>query len=158
MQYKIIDNFLPQDMLKVGSLLNPFISKWFRYPAEKPYQNAILEEANKYFPLDACVGFEEWSHNPHWSPLPNPHYDKDEKVYSALGILKFPICSCILYLKVENLIGAHLYLDDIGKVIRPRTNRLVLLAPGVFHSVTEFKSGTRVSVNINPWDYPINKS
>lgn len=153
MTYKVIDNFLPESALKSirpSAGFSPFKSKWYDVP-KLPHQVEILKAAAGFAKFDKYEGFEEWSHNPHWLPLPDSHYDKNEELFQETGELSFPLCSCIFYLKVEDLVGADLFLEDIDELIVPRTNRLVLMQPGLLHKVTEYVSGTRVSININPW-------
>jgi len=153
--HKIIDNFLPRG-IRVDT--NPFKGQWYDYPPQKPYQQAIFEEIKQTFDMKSCVGFEEWSHNPHWSWLPEEHYDKDETLFYKEGIVRTPLCSAVFYLKVSDLAGGDLHLIDEDVLISPRTNRLVLFSPGVLHTVTAYISGERVSLNINPWDYAIKSS
>ena len=86
------------------------------------------------------------------------HEDKDEKLYAETGEVSYPICSAILYLRIENLVGAKLRIVRDNIEIEPKPGMLVLLAPGVTHSITEYSQGTRISLNLNIWDRPLNKS
>ena len=160
--YKVLDNFLPSstlsNLLKKVEKSEKNKCSWFEYPAALEYQQAILEEAAGYVSLSNCVGFEEWVHYPPFTQLPLYHYDKDEYLYEKRKALKFPLCSCILYLNIQDLKGAELYISDAGTVITPETNKLVLMQPGVLHTVFRYQTGTRVSININPWDYPLKLS
>jgi hypothetical protein len=135
---------------------NPFESKWYDFPLERYYQQKMAEYAGEFADLSSAVGAEEWSHNPHWGSLPEAHYDKDEYLYVTTGDLEFPICSAILYIKVEDLIGANLKVGE--EIIVPETNMLVLLNSGVWHEITPYESGTRVSIYLNFWDRVINTS
>lgn len=151
--YKVVDNFLTYSELRSISRdrnFSPFKGQRHSLPVEG-YRNKILEEAETFADLSNAIQIEEWFHNPAFSSLPGKHYDKDERLFRATGNLQFPLCSCILYVKVENLVGSELIIDS-KYVIVPKTNRLVLISPGVEHEVTPWVSGTRVSVNINPWD------
>ena len=135
---------------------------WFNEPI-KEYQKQILYHAQKYYDLSTMVGFEEWGHVAGLTQLPDIHQDKDEKL-ATTGIIKTAMCSCIYYHKIKDLIGADLVLyeeDDSNKIIckiKPQENMLVLLSPGVWHGVSRYISGTRSTVNINPWDYPMRKN
>ena len=63
--------------------------------------------------------------------------------------LRFPICSLIFYVEVENLKGGQLKLED--DIITPKSNRLVIFDKGVQHSVETFE-GIRRTYLINPWN------
>ena len=157
MIYKVLKNFLEPSVL--GSIssykgFNPFKARWYDAPIEREYQKNILEEASSFVELDRLVGIEEWFHNPAFLHLPGKHYDKDEYLYERDGTLDFPLCSCVLYMKVEDLVGARLIIEDSFEVV-PESNTLVLMKPGTLHEVTEYVSGTRTSVNINPWSRPL---
>ena len=45
--------------------------------------------------------------------------------------------------------GGELLLD--GDKILPKTNRLVIFAPGIPHNVEDF-TGERISMMVNPWN------
>lgn len=127
----------------------------------KDYQKEILAHAVNYYDLSDMVGWEEWGHIAGIREFPESHQDKDEHLAAKTGEVRTPLCSCIYYHKVENLEGANLYLleeDDESKlvdVIEPKTNMLVLLDPGVWHGISPYISGTRSTININPWDYHV---
>lgn len=150
---KEIKNFLPEKVLlsiPKHRGFNPFSTKWYDCPLEREYQQYIIEEASSFVDLSSMVGIEEWFHNPCFIDLPGEHYDKNEKLWLENRHLEFPLCSCVLYLKVENLMGADLLVDRRIK-ITPESNKLVLMKPGVIHEVTSYESGVRTSINLNPW-------
>lgn len=156
--YKIIEDFLTfQEMRSIAEPpFNPFKQSW-NTEANKLYQKKILKEASEYMGFSDFIGFEEWHHNPHWSSLPGEHYDKDEILYEDTGELRFPLCSCIYYYRVRDLVGGELVLDNVVNIL-PKENMLVLLEPGLIHNITPYVSGVRLSININPWDYQIKTS
>jgi hypothetical protein len=151
--HKVIKNFLPERQLKEITKANTFLtSSWFDFPAPYEYQRSILEEASSFVDLSSAIGVEEWFHNPYFQKLPTEHYDKDEKLFAATGEIVHPLCSCILYIKVDNLVGADLHLIEEGISITPTSNTLILMKPGVYHKVTDYISGIRSSLYLNPWD------
>lgn len=155
--HRVIKNFLRQEELESISKyrdFNPFQPSWVSKENLKGYQHKILQEASKNYKVDEAVGIEEWHHNPCFMPLPSLHYDKDELLFAEKNHLRFPLCSCILYMKINNLVGSRLIIDKRIEIV-PESNTLVLLSPGVIHEVTNYVSGTRTSLNINVWDYKI---
>ena len=151
---KEIPNFLSERLLKSIPRrrgFNPFEAKWYDSSELAEYQLAILEEARSVYNLDTMVGIEEWHHNPCFMPLPGEHYDKNEKLFEEKNHLEFPLCSCVFYMKIEDLEGGHLIVDKRMEVV-PESNKLILMSPGIIHSVTEYISGVRTSLNINPWE------
>lgn len=151
---KVLNNFLPQhelDKIPRYPGFNPFRHYWYDSPPQRGYQSAILEEASSFVDLSEIVGFEEWFHNPSLFSLPGKHYDKDEMLYNKTKVLSFPLCSCVFYMKVEDLNGANLEIEGERPII-PTPNTLVIFKPGVLHEVTPYRSGTRTSLNINPWN------
>lgn len=120
---------------------------WWK-PGDNPIEEKILDLCKTwYFNLESMVGYEMWcnAHNPTW------HYDKDETYYDEQQIYKFPLCSIVYYAEIGNdLEGGDFCTQDIR--LAPKTNRLVLFAPGIYHNVYEF-TGTRKAISINPWSY-----
>ena len=111
----------------------------------------MINKVNDYINLTSCIGYECWTQN---NKRPRTrHQDKDEKLVKRTGRLSFPLCSIIYYPIVENLKGGRLHVDDA--IITPKTNRLVIMSPGMWHYVEEF-TGTRISFLINPWDKTLN--
>lgn len=112
------------------------------------YCNLLLSQCQDYYDLSDCVGYEFWTQN---NTRPSDwHYDKDEDYFNQTGSFKFPICSIVYYLNVNNLVGGLLHLEDC--IILPKTNRMVIFPPGTVHYVEEF-TGERTSILVNPWDY-----
>lgn len=159
--WRTIDNFLSEEeiskVFKTKSF-KPFTTQWHDLPSESFYHNKILAEiADEFADISTAVGLEEWHQDADWF-LPEEHEDKDEKLYAETGEISYPLCSAILYLKVENLVGANLRLVRDNVDIIPKPGTLVLLAPGVVHSITDFLSGKRISINLNIWDRSLKKS
>lgn len=159
--WRTIDNFLSEEEIsKVfrEKSFKPFTTRWHPLPSKSFYHNKILAEiADEFADVSGAVGVEEWHQDADWF-LPEEHEDKDEKLYAETGEVSYPICSAILYLRIENLVGAKLRIVRDNIEIEPKPGMLVLLAPGVTHSITEYSQGTRISLNLNIWDRPLNKS
>jgi hypothetical protein len=157
--WRTIDNFLSkEEIAKVFTekSFKPFTVRWHTLPSKSFYQNKILQEIkNDFTDLSSAVGIEEWHQDADWF-LPEEHIDKDEALYETTGEVKLPLCSAILYLKVENLVGANLKLVRDNVEVTPKPGTLVLLSPGLLHSITDYESGKRISLNMNIWDsHPI---
>ena len=155
----IIDSFLDQDSLeyfqktiifKINNSVDKNIDEKFIYFNEdhqhKDICMKILNETQKYYDLSSCLGYELWSQS-NTRPK-NWHYDKDENLRDTRGIFKFPICSTVYYLVVNNVSGGRLLLDD--DIITPKENRLVIFPPAIYHYVEKYE-GERTSILINPW-------
>jgi hypothetical protein len=155
--WRTIDNFLSkEEIAKVFTekSFKPFTVRWHTLPSKSFYQNKILQEIkNDFTDLSSAVGIEEWHQDADWF-LPEEHIDKDEALYETTGEVKLPLCSAILYLKVENLVGANLKLVRDNVEVTPKPGTLVLLSPGLLHSITDYESGKRISLNMNIWDSP----
>ena len=131
----------------------------------------LLSIASSYFNLDSCTGYESWTQ---LNDRPGGwHVDLDEARKISDGIIRLPICSIIYYLKIDNVIGGQLKIShrtvkdgiqeseyikgiELSKVepydvITPKTNRLVMIPPGIYHKVETFK-GERMSMIVNPWN------
>jgi|TARA_R110000803_G_scaffold19597_2_gene51179 hypothetical protein len=112
----------------------------------------ILERANNYIPLESSVGYEYWTQQ---NTRPEgKHQDKDEKAFMR-GVERFPMCSIVFYLTVENLKDGKLVFDN-GVEVTPVENRLVIFKKQLEHFVQPFK-GSRVSVAVNPWETKLYK-
>ena len=111
--------------------------------------STILNKASEFFDLSTMEYYEAWTHG-----LTRPadwHYDKDEALYQKEGVLRFPLCSNVFYpIEDDNLVGGNLIFEN-GVTVKPKRNRLVVFAPGLYHSVQPFR-GKRISININPWN------
>ena len=155
--WRTIDNFLSkEEIAKVFTekSFKPFTVRWHTLPSKSFYQNKILQEIkNDFTDLSSAIGIEEWHQDADWF-LPEEHIDKDEALYETTGEVKLPLCSAILYLRVENLVGANLKLVRDNVEVTPKPGTLVLLSPGLLHSITDYESGKRISLNMNIWDSP----
>lgn len=157
--FRVIENFFTEDELntlkKVSSNClyeSPYI------PAEffsKEHKKA-LEACFSFVEPEVVVGVEQWAFHTDFTPLPDKHQDRDEELFEKTGELSFPVCSCVVYLAIEDLVGAELEIGDT-KII-PETGMLVLIAPEVWHRVTNIVSGKRHSLNYNFWNKPIYSS
>ena len=133
---------------------NNFPSTWYSLNANHIFKDfcvQIIKKTNYYINLTSCVGYEFWTQN-NTKPK-NMHQDRDEELFTSTGKLSFPLCSIIYYPIVANLKGGQLNVDDA--IITPKTNRLVIISAGMWHSVEDF-TGTRISFLINPWDKTLN--
>ena len=165
----IVDNiFMPHQMELFRCRINSshteeFISGYSSKPGEgffRPEEihinevmcKGILKEVNNYVNLDTSIGYEYWTHTD--TRPTDKHQDKDEVAYITKGISRFPMCSSVYYLTVENLTGGELVFDDV--TITPVQNRLVIFKKGLEHYVNPFE-GTRVSIAVNPWDTKLYK-
>jgi hypothetical protein len=118
--------------------------KWYE-PGASPAHDEILKICAGYFDLTGMIGYEMWSN----ASNPGRHVDKDERLYSEEKKYDFPLCSAVYYPLVEKMNGGEFYTDDLR--FFPRTNRLVLFSPGIFHGVSAF-TGRRMAVSLNPWN------
>ena len=129
--------------------------RWYSLDEEHMFKDfcvQMITKANYYVNLTSCIGYEFWTQN-NTRPA-RRHQDKDERLVERTGEYSFPLCSLIYYPIVENLEGGQLHVDDA--IITPKTNRLVIMSPGMWHYVEKF-TGTRISFLINPWDKTLNK-
>lgn len=107
------------------------------------WQSILLNKASKVIDISTRIGFECWAHK---TTKPNWHVDKDEGTRE----LKTPLCSIIYYPMIENLTGGKFLTNT--ETITPRTNRMIVFSPGIYHGVEEW-TGVRFSVAINPWSH-----
>ena len=144
----ILDDILPSHKYpeKLDSI------NWFDLDQEHTYKefcSSLLNIAKKYYDLSTIVGYELWTNG---NKL-DRHQDKDENLIIKTGELSFPLCSLVYYLEVSDLEGGELILES-GLVIKPKTHRLVIFPPAIFHRVNPYK-GKRVSLLLNPWDHQL---
>ena len=117
----------------------------------KDFCLSILDITSQYVDLSSSVGYEFWSHN---GTKPSGwHYDKDDILCVEEDVYNFPLCSTVYYSEVSKLRGGELLLEN-DLVIIPKPNRLVIFAPGIYHTVKPYE-GKRVSLLINPWSHPL---
>jgi|TARA_R110000822_G_scaffold4819_8_gene20541 hypothetical protein len=157
--YKVIEKFLSEEDLQflrqrsLGTIVKNVYTETSDF--HRVHLKA-LEEVTAFVPATGLLGVEEWSFHSSMNTLPNLHQDRDEELFDAVGKLSFPACSCVLYLNVEDLEGGSLVIGE--DTIVPKTGMLVLLAPEVWHEVSEHTSGTRHSTNYNFWNVPLYNS
>jgi hypothetical protein len=148
----ILDNFFEEPLvLEVLYQLKTdnIPETWFHKEQSHTYNKfckVLLEECKKYYDLSNYIGYEFWTQN-NTKPA-DWHVDKDEKAYEYTQQFILPICTIVYYPKVDNLLGGILHLEDCS--ITPKTNRVVIFPPGIWHKVDDF-SGERVSILVNPW-------
>ena len=120
---------------------------WYDLGAS-PVHEKILAICAQHFDLASVVGYEMWRNdtNPGW------HVDKDEKLFIQRKELVYPQCSAVYYVQAEEVSGGEFFTDDVR--FFPRTNRLVLFSPGLYHGVAAY-TGTRMAVSLNPWTYKV---
>ncbi len=127
-----------------------FKERWYSLEEEHHFQDfcvKMLNVAVSFFDLSTCKGYEFWSHN---NTRPGDwHIDQDEQLSNITGQTRFPLCSMVYYVKVENMKGGNLHIED--DIITPKSNRLVIFSPKLNHFVEPFR-GDRISLCVNPWD------
>ena len=123
--------------------------KWYSLNEEHSFQDFCLQMLNvagTFFDLSSCVGYEFWTHN---NTRPRGwHIDQDQKLVNTTGQTRFPLCSVVYYVKVEDLKGGKLHVED--DVITPKSNRMVTFSPKLNHCVDPFM-GERITLCVNPW-------
>ena len=108
---------------------------------------AMINIASEFYDLSSSVGYEFWTRLNRC--VSDWHCDKDEKLYDEQKIVSYPLCTIIYYPHVDNMRGGELLLGS-DKIL-PKTNRLVIFAPGILHNVESF-TGDRISMMVNPWN------
>lgn len=171
--WKMVDSYLSK--AELGSLARYTLE---RYPSFLDINNLptlqqkITDVVKQNYNLDTCTLVEQWHNNPKYGYYPTEHLDKDEPLWEETGKVRLPLCSAILYVMVDNLVGANLevskdnipididYMPEFKKVdtIVPQEGKIVLLDPGVWHKVTDYVSGRRIALILNFWDKPLYSS
>ena len=154
----VIDDVFEELSPEITALIEDPLPALAWHSLEKEHKHvdfchAILQITAHCVDLTGIVGYEFWDQN---NNKVDWHYDKDEVLYEKEKILKHPICSTIYYLKVNDLTGGQLVIED-DFIVTPKTNRLVIFSSDKLHTVKDFK-GTRVSLLINPWDHELTKA
>ena len=123
--------------------------KWFSLDEEHLFQDFCIQMINvagNFFDLNSCIGYEFWTHN---NTRPRGwHIDQDEKLVSVTGQTRFPLCSVVYYVKVKDLKGGKLHIED--DIITPKSNRMVTFSPKLNHCAEPFM-GDRITLCVNPW-------
>ena len=126
-----------------------FNERWYSLDEEHIFKDFCVQMVNvasNFFDLTSCIGYEFWSQN-NTRPQ-NWHIDQDEQLVAKTNQTRFPLCSMVYYVKVNDLKGGKLHIED--DIITPKTNRLVIFSPQLNHCVVPFV-GDRISLCVNPW-------
>lgn len=136
------------DVLQQNKEVN-FNEKWYSLDENHVFDHfciQMINVASNFFDLNNCIGYEFWTHN---NTKPRGwHIDQDEKLVSTTGQTRFPLCSVIYYVKVKDLKGGKLHVED--DIITPKSNRAVIFSPQLNHCVEPFM-GDRITLCVNPW-------
>lgn len=148
----VFDDNTVQEILEFATQNVP--SNWTLKELGKDEVPNVIQKMYDYaatlYDLSHAKYLEFWKHE---NTRPDWHYDQDEVWYMRTNQHKFPLNTIIYYPKIENLVGGDFVTDSIR--ITPKTNRMVILSPGIYHRVEPFESGFRMSFNINPWSNKI---
>ena len=126
-----------------------FNERWYALDEEHIFKDFCVQMVNvasNFYDLTSCIGYEFWSQN-NTRPQ-NWHIDQDEQLVAKTNQTRFPLCSMVYYVKVNDLKGGKLHIED--DIITPKTNRLVVFSPQLNHCVVPFV-GDRISLCVNPW-------
>ena len=126
-----------------------FNERWYSLDEEHIFKDFCVQMVNvasNFYDLPSCIGYEFWSQN-NTRPQ-NWHIDQDEQLVAKTNQTRFPLCSMVYYVKVNDLKGGKLHIED--DIITPKTNRLVVFSPQLNHCVVPFV-GDRISLCVNPW-------
>ena len=146
----VVDNSTFQsDCIKLSESGKNIPEKWYSLDEKHIFQDFCIQMINlssQMYDLTSCVGYEFWTH---YNTIPrNWHIDKDEQLKIKTGYTRFPLCSMVNYVYVDELRGGKLHIED--DVITPKSNRLVIFSPGKYHCVEPFL-GKRITLCVNPW-------
>ena len=137
------------DCIKLSESGKNIPEKWYSLDEKHIFQDFCIQMINlssQMYDLTSCVGYEFWTH---YNTIPrNWHIDKDEQLKIKTGYTRFPLCSMVYYVYVDELRGGKLHIED--DVITPKSNRLVIFSPGKYHCVEPFL-GKRITLCVNPW-------
>lgn len=148
----VIDNVLDSDSvsrLKESideSTRDPFFYMMSDRHLYDNFSLSMIEIAKQFYDLSSSVGYEFWTRLNRC--VGGWHCDKDERLYDEQKIVSYPLCTIIYYPHVD-MKGGELLLGD-DKIL-PKTNRMVIFAPGIPHNVEDF-TGERISMMVNPWN------
>lgn len=146
----VVDNSTFQnDCIKFSENEKNIPEKWYSLNEEHIFQDFCMQMINlssQMYDLTSCIGYEFWTH---YNTIPrNWHIDKDEQLKIKTGSTRFPLCSMVYYVYVDELRGGKLHIED--DIITPKSNRLVIFSPGKYHCVEPFL-GKRITLCVNPW-------
>ena len=146
----VVDNSTFQsDCIKLSESGKNIPEIWYSLDEKHIFQDFCIQMINlssQMYDLTSCVGYEFWTH---YNTIPrNWHIDKDEQLKIKTGYTRFPLCSMVYYVYVDELRGGKLHIED--DVITPKSNRLVIFSPGKYHCVEPFL-GKRITLCVNPW-------
>ncbi len=146
----VVDNSTFQsECIKLSESGKNIPEKWYSLDEKHIFQDFCIQMINlssQMYDLTSCVGYEFWTH---YNTIPrNWHIDKDEQLKIKTGYTRFPLCSMVYYVYVDELRGGKLHIED--DVITPKSNRLVIFSPGKYHCVEPFL-GKRITLCVNPW-------
>ena len=146
----VVDNSTFQsDCIKLSESGKNIPEKWYSLDEKHIFQDFCIQMINlssQMYDLPSCVGYEFWTH---YNTIPrNWNIDKDEQLKIKTGYTRFPLCSMVYYVYVDELRGGKLHIED--DVITPKSNRLVIFSPGKYHCVEPFL-GKRITLCVNPW-------
>lgn len=171
--YRLIRNALDRD--ECFSLVEYTLKQ---YPCEMSPEGLPLPHKKLYdivaehYNLENCVLVEQWHNDPNYTFYPIEHIDKDEGLWREKEEVSLPICSAIVYILIKDLEGANLeiskdeiplnpgkqpFFENIDTVV-PEAGSVVLLDPGVWHKVSKYEKGRRVTLILNFWDKPLYNS
>ena len=148
----VIDNVLDSDSvsrLKESideSTRDPFFYMMSDRHLYDNFSLSMIEIAKQFYDLSSSVGYEFWTRLNRCAA--GWHRDKDERLYDEQKIVSYPLCTIIYYPHVDMKGGELLLGDD---KVSPKTNRMVIFAPGIPHNVEDF-TGERISMMVNPWN------
>ena len=146
-----LNSTFQSDSMKIlDELDQPNINeKWYSLDEQHPFDNfcnSMIGVANQFINLDSCVGYEFWTQK---NTRPSKwHQDKDEQLNGNKSILSFPLCSMVYYVKVKDLKGGKLHIED--DIITPKSNRMVIFSPNLNHCAEPFMCD-RITLCVNPW-------
>lgn len=137
------------DCIKLSEDNKNIPEKWYSLSENHIFQDFCIQMINvagQMYDLTSCIGYEFWTH---YNTRPQDwHIDQDEQLRIKTGKTRFPLCSMVYYVYVDELKGGKLHIED--DIVTPKSNRLVIFSPGKYHCVEPFL-GKRITFCVNPW-------